>query len=551
MKPHHALARAIEPDAFDAMLDRVVGPVRYVGREVNAVHGPVDGVTARIAVGVADRYERAMSEPDVHALYRAYNRAPNVRAERAFLPDADFIRVLDERGFALPSLETRTEVHSFDVLHVWVPADASAAQLPMFLACAGIEARRASRDEDAPFVVVSGPIASAPEPIAAFADLVFVGEPEDLIGAFMEQWATIAAAGLDRSARALTLAQALEGVYAPGHFRTGDGTPEADAPGLSAPVRAARVYDLERTPVEPPVVAATQIVRERLVLEASRAPCGRAPRRRSVDTLLDAAERLFVATGLESLEVSGAAIGRTDVVRLLDGLAARFRRLRLDIDVTGLDLDAQRTCLPRFHDSLGATHREYALDLDDPRGPDEIVAWAADVYRAGATQVNATGTLNDADAIGDLIARIAGVRSSGRRLEVTLDWPDPLTDPAPYRDGVDGLRERHAALRRAVRRNRVAMLDPGIALATAVLRRADRSITPALESLAASGFRYTTYPVAPDGDAVWSAVSTAIAETIPMPGEAFPGARWLTDEAARAWAHIRVNAASTPALPLD
>jgi radical SAM family uncharacterized protein/radical SAM-linked protein len=171
-------------------VDRVAKPMRYLGGEYQSVvkDGPVD---ARVCLAFPDVYDIGMSHLGTKIIYSLLNKDPRIACERAFAPWTDMEEELRARGLPLVSLETQRTLSEFDVLGVSLQYELTFTNMLTLLDLGGIPLRAADRAEDATLVLVGGPTASHPEPIAPFIDAAFIGEAEELLPAVVLAWAAL------------------------------------------------------------------------------------------------------------------------------------------------------------------------------------------------------------------------------------------------------------------------------------------------------------------------------------------------------------------------
>ena len=136
----------------------------------------------KIALAYPNRYFIGMSNVGFQAVYKFWNETPDVVCERVFLPDPDELREYKRTGLPLLSLESGTPIHQFDVLAFSVTFEPDELNLVRILDLAGIPPLARDRSPAHPLVVAGGPITFLnPEPMAAFLDVVAIGEAEALL----------------------------------------------------------------------------------------------------------------------------------------------------------------------------------------------------------------------------------------------------------------------------------------------------------------------------------------------------------------------------------
>ena len=123
---------------------------------------------------------------------------------------ADLMR---ENDIPLFSLESRTPIRDFDLLGVTLQYEMSYTNILDALDLAGIPLRAADRT-DGPFVIVGGPCAFNPEPLAPFVDLVAIGDGEDETHQVIDCYKAWKASGAPRE-EFLRAAAKIRGVYVP------------------------------------------------------------------------------------------------------------------------------------------------------------------------------------------------------------------------------------------------------------------------------------------------------------------------------------------------
>jgi radical SAM superfamily enzyme YgiQ (UPF0313 family) len=141
----------------------------------------------RVALVWPNLYFVGMSNLGFQAVYRLLNRMPDVVCERAFLPEDEDKAELERTGRPLVSFETGTPLREFDVVAFSVSFENDYRHVLQVLRLAGIPLRASDRGPRDPLVVLGGAAMFLnPEPLAAFADLVAVGEGEPMVPRMME-----------------------------------------------------------------------------------------------------------------------------------------------------------------------------------------------------------------------------------------------------------------------------------------------------------------------------------------------------------------------------
>ncbi|HEU4730836.1 MAG TPA: TIGR03960 family B12-binding radical SAM protein [Kofleriaceae bacterium] len=342
-------------------IDRVEKPMRYLGGEYQAQvkDGPDVCVDARVCLAFPDVYDIGMSHLGTKIIYSLLNRDPRIACERAFAPWLDMEAELRERGLPLVSLETQRPLCEFDLLGISVQYELTFTNIMTLLDLGRVPLRAADRAEDATLVLIGGPTASHPEPIAPFIDAAYVGEAEELLPALVLAWATMRkeiAAGARTRRDALAELASRFPLYVPSLYAT-----EVDAatgmtvvgapldPRVPARVSRAMVADLERYPfpTDAPVPYA-EAVFERASVEIARGctegcrfcqagmiyrPVRERSPRAIADALIGGAERAgYEETGLTCLSTADFS----SITPLVKQLAGELRKRGVSMSVASL-----------------------------------------------------------------------------------------------------------------------------------------------------------------------------------------------------------------------
>jgi radical SAM superfamily enzyme YgiQ (UPF0313 family) len=134
----------------------------------------------RIALCYPSPYHVGMSSLGFQTIYREIHQHPDATAERAFLPDD--VAAWRESRVPLCTYESQQPVASFDCLAFSVSYELELTGLFEMLELSGIPLLRSERRPSDPLIVCGGPLTfSNPVPLAPFADVVILGEGEELI----------------------------------------------------------------------------------------------------------------------------------------------------------------------------------------------------------------------------------------------------------------------------------------------------------------------------------------------------------------------------------
>src|SRR5437867_5362149 len=144
----------------------------------------------RVALCYPSPYPVGMSSLGYQTIYREIHLHPDASAERAFLPDD--VEAHRNSGIPLVTYETETPVANFPVLAFSVSYELEIPGILEMLELCGIPALASERTGRQPLVVCGGPLTNSnPVPLSPFADLIILGEAEELIHTFLDAVTTM------------------------------------------------------------------------------------------------------------------------------------------------------------------------------------------------------------------------------------------------------------------------------------------------------------------------------------------------------------------------
>ncbi len=385
---------------------RVQKPVRYMGGEFNSIMKDPDAVDVRYAFLFPDTYEVGMSHLGMKILYHTINKREDAWCERVFSPWVDMADLMREEKIPLFSIESRTPVKEFDLLGITLQYEMSYTNILEALDLAGIPLRREDRTEG-PFVICGGPCAFNPEPLAPFVDMFVLGDGEQSTHDTIDVYKEWKHSGLPRE-EYLKMAAKIPGVYVPSLYDVTyneDGTLAATTPkpGSGAPelVMKALVNDLTAADYpEKLIVPYGEIVHNRIMLEIFRG-CTRGcrfcqagmiyrpVRERSMDRLLELAEKLVSATGYDEISLMSLSSGDYSCLpELAHEMVKKYAEKRVKISLPSQRIDTVLT------DTLKETQkvRKTALTLAPEAGTQRL----RDVINKGVTEEDLMRSVTDA-----------------------------------------------------------------------------------------------------------------------------------------------------------
>ncbi|SNS35025.1 radical SAM family uncharacterized protein [Anaerovirgula multivorans] len=339
------------------VLYKVEKPARYLGNELNSIHKEVDGKMIRYAFCFPDIYEVGMSHLGMQILYHLLNTLDGVSCERVFAPAVDMEEEMKKNNIPLFALESREPIENFDFVGFTLQYELSYTNILNMLNLANIPIYSKDRDENNPIVIFGGPCAYNPEPIADFADIIILGEAEEVQIEVLDLYKKYKEKNYSKS-NFLKEAAKITGVYVPSFYEvkySNDGTIASFQPRIDeipTKIKKRIIQDLNETYYpDKMIVPYLNVVHDRVALEIFRG-CTRGcrfcqagmiyrpVRERSVETLSNLAEGLLTSTGYE--EISLASLSTSDYSNLHDfvkHLIDKYSEDRVGISLPSLRLD--------------------------------------------------------------------------------------------------------------------------------------------------------------------------------------------------------------------
>ena len=168
-------------EQLEPLLLKVQKPARYVGGEYNSVVKDRAQVKTRLALCFPDSYEIGMSHLGLKILYSLVNAREDCWAERVYAPWPDMEALMREKGLPLYGLESFDPLTAFDFIGFSLQYELSYTNILNMLDLGGVNPLAAERGNDDPIVWMGGPCAMNAEPLCDFADLIQLGEGEEIM----------------------------------------------------------------------------------------------------------------------------------------------------------------------------------------------------------------------------------------------------------------------------------------------------------------------------------------------------------------------------------
>lgn len=458
-------------EKIEKVLEKVQKAPRYTGGEMNTTVKAWDDCPLHFAFCFPDTYEVGMSHLGMKILYGLINREDWSLCERFFMPWTDMMALMAEEELPLLSMESRRPLSAFDVVGFTLQYEMSFSNILAMLKMGGVPLESRDRREKDPIVVAGGPCAFNPEPLADFIDAFMIGDGEDVMTELNRVILARKENGESRETCLKKLAQ-LEGVYVPSLYEVAyndDGTVASVTPvcpDAPATVRKRVVTDLNTAyyPEEIPVPY-TEIVFDRIMLEIMRG-CTRGcrfcqagilyrpVRERSLERLVELAEKLQAATGYEEISLSSLSSGDYSCLpELIRELMRRMKEKRVSISLPSLRIDSVLKESLEETQQVRKTSLTFAPEAGTQRMRDvinkgvteeDLLGKVRDAFEGGWSSVKLyfmsglpTETDEDLEGIGDLARKVIAeyfnvpknLRAKGLRVTVSVSVfvPKPFT----------------------------------------------------------------------------------------------------------------------------
>lgn len=250
-------------------------PARYLGGELGSIQKDWAEVDVTFALAFPDVYEVGMSHIGSGILYQVLNDIDWIAAERSYAPWPDREAQLRASSTPLTSLESGRSLADFDIVGFSLQYELSCTNVLTMLSLADIPWHTADRNEKHPLIVVGGPCAFNPEPLADFIDCALIGDAEEAAVELCAAVRDSQTAGENRQELLLRLAR-IEGIYVPAHFEVAyrdDGSVAAITPlNPERPTVRRRVLtELDTAPFPTqPIVPFLTTIHDRVAVEVAR-----------------------------------------------------------------------------------------------------------------------------------------------------------------------------------------------------------------------------------------------------------------------------------------
>lgn len=514
-----------------ADLLHVTHPARYLGGERGSIVKDPATVAITFVLAFPDVYEVGMSHVGSAILYKVLNDTAWIAAERAYAPWPDREAQLRAGHQPLASLESGRSLAAFDIVGFSLQYELSYTNVLTMLDLAGIPRRAADRTDDHPLVVVGGPCAMNPEPLADFIDCAVLGDGEEIVLELCAAVREARDAGLGRAEQLAKLAR-IPGIYVPVFYDISyraDGRIAAIAHRPPAPPTVHRriVADLDTAtyPVEP-IVPLLQTIHDRVAMEVARG-CTRGcrfcqagylyrpVRERQPDTLRHLIDDALRRSGYDEVSLLSLSTGDyTAIEPLLQNLMGCYADQKIAVSLPSLRVGSLTPALMEEIKKVRKTGFTLAPEAGSERlrqvinkgiTEEDLLATAKTAFTLGWRIIKLyfmmglpTETAEDLAALVDLAAR---VKATGRGTQGGADVNVSVSNFVPKAhtpfqweaqlDRVE-IRARQDYLRDALKKRRLRLKwhEAELSVLEGVFARGDRRLGPLLERAVDLGCRF-------------------------------------------------------------
>lgn len=525
---------------LEKALRLVQKPARYTGGELNSVIKDKKSVDVRFAMCFPDIYDIGMSHLGSKILYGVLNTLDYVWCERAYAPWFDFEGQMRENGISLYGLESGDSLSQFDFLGFSLMYEMSYTNVLNMLDLAGIPVRAKDRTGLSPIVVFGGPCTCNPEPLAPFADLICLGEGEEVL---CELTGLYRQFKHDKRSKEdfLKAAAHIKGIYVPSFYDVaynGDGTVLKIAPNCADAPEAVEkrvVLDMDKSYYPDKfVVPYIDIVHDRAMIELFRGcirgcrfcQAGfiyRPIRGKTSEVLNKQAQALCENTGYDEISLSSLSTSDyRELKKLMPELMDWTDREGINLSLPSLRVDNFSRSLMEKIQSVRKSGLTFAPEAGTQRlrdainknvSEDEIMTTCKLAFEGGWTNVKLyfmmglpTETMEDLDGIANLAQAIVDTyysmpnRKKGKAVNVTVSVatfvPKPFT---PFQwepqDRMETVAEKQKYLRSLIKSKKIHLSchEDHTSFLEAVFARGDRRLADVIEAAWRSGCRFDSW----------------------------------------------------------
>jgi len=364
------------------ILLKVRKPGRYTGGEVNSIVKEHTTNRTSVVMSYPDVYEVGMSYLGIKLLYHLLNERDDIVCERVFMPLDDMSNEIRQAGLKLYSLETKTDLHKFDIVGFSLSYELTYSNVLEMLDLGGVPVLSKERGNADPIVIAGGACTYNPEPMSGFIDAFLIGDGEDLVLKFIDEYQKIRAKTDDRKTILKYLSK-MDSVYVPSLYKAiysdvGFEKLEPLEKDVSKSIRKASVKDLDNAyyPIKQ-IVPFIKIVHDRIAVEIMRGcpnKCrfcqagviNRPVRLRSPEKIREICRQTYEQTGIERVALlSLSSINYPQISELIKELITDFKEKGVGISIPSLRVDEKFYELPEIISEIRKTGLTFAPESAD------------------------------------------------------------------------------------------------------------------------------------------------------------------------------------------
>lgn len=524
---------------LDELLVGITKPARYTGGEFGSVMKDLSSVELRYAFCFPDTYEIGMSHLGMKILYSLINEMDGVWCERAFAPWIDMENRLIEKNMGVFTLESHTELSEFDLIGFTLQYEMSYTNVLNMLKLSNIPLRSKDRKGLKNMVCFGGPCTCNIEPMADFADAVFLGEGEEHTVMFIELYRRFVRENRTKD-EFLREAAKIKGVYIPSLYDVeynDDGTVKEVKPKDNSPLPITKyiIEDLDNMFAPKQfVVPYIETVHDRAVQEVFRGcirgcrfcQAGmiyRPVREKSVGVVNKQARTLCDNTGYDEISLCSLSTSDyTEIEPLLNDLLDWTNDEKINISLPSMRIDSFSPELLQKISQIRKSGLTFAPEAGTQRMRDVInknlseeiiLSGCRDAFRLGQTTVKLYfmlglpyETMDDVLGIGRLAQKIVDMyysmpdKPKGKSVQVTIGLATFVPKPhTPFQwapqDMLQTVRDKQYQLVGSITTRKITVNwhDSDTSLFEAVLARGDRRLSNVLEYLVMHGSRLDSW----------------------------------------------------------